>query len=193
MRKFTKAVAVIAAVSMLGLSFAGCSKSKKKNDSENGKYVAKVDMTETLEESMGIDLDGTIEMKIYLELKDGEGEINANADEFKSDLESLMEDNLDNIVESLLGLSVAEAAEMSDMSEDEFRDLMMSSFADGMGDMEDMHSEGKYEMDGDTIIFLSEDGDEDMTGEYTGDTIILKADDDMQNALGVTEIVFERE
>lgn len=195
MKKFTKTVAVVAAVSMLGASVTACSKgSKKSYDSEEGTYVAKVDMTDYLEDMLGMDLDGSVEVEYYLELEDGEGTLSADADAYKEAMTDIIEDNLDSIVEELTGMTIEDAADASGMSEDELRDYFMESFTSGMdeSDMEDMKTEITYELDDDTII-ITTDKDEEIEGEYKGDSIVIEAPEELADSLDIDELVFERE
>ncbi|SCX89904.1 hypothetical protein SAMN02910370_00603 [Lachnospiraceae bacterium XPB1003] len=158
--------------------------------SVGGSYTSEVDLTDAIVSDLagnmsGVTLDGSIVMKCNLTLEDdGTFYIEFDSDDFKAQMKTFLEDNVDNIIMGLLGVSSVEDAEsmaaLSGYSYSDLKDMLLDEIDDEIdGEMDsagfdDMNYSGTYTVDGNTICF--EDSD-DAVATISGDTITLDVSD----------------
>ena len=161
---------------------------------EGQKYVAMIDVTDAFMSGMGINgnLNGKIEIPMYIVLGD-EATLVLDGQNFVDAFKVFIGDNLDNIIQMSVGMSVEEAATAMNMTPDELRDYLMTTFEEELNpsDFEDMVQTAAYEIDGNTIT-IKTDGNP-LVGSYEMDAIRIDVSDidGFEDIVPSGELVFE--
>ena len=165
----------------------------------DGTWKCEYDLTEILEGSFdsGVDLEGSVVMDFTLVMDDGEYDIEMDGDQFALDFTAFIENNLDTLLFEAFGTTDPdELNEYADILGYEDYDAMMDDWKAIM--LESVEEEdfnitdsGTYSIDGSTITFDSDKGD-DFDGEFKDGKISFSyADED--NIMGGEDFVLEFE
>ena len=194
-----KLALMLAAVTTVATLFTGCGKKDISGD-----YVANVKLAQFMEESdlqdmedLGIDI-GDLSLDCTLDLtKDGDFTFAFDTTNFKSEFTALLEDNMDSLLEQAIGYSKDELTDEDvqylgyDSVDALFEDLgnevmsQMDTYYESMDEeLEDCKVTGTYKVSKDSVVLVSEDGDDVSFEEGTindDGSISLKTEYDGQD------------
>lgn len=183
MKKSTKFLTVVMAVSVAAAAVSACS--SKKDDDVDGKYTADYDMSGSLLSGMGLDID-TEEgayFHVELELEDGKYTLYSDGSEnYNAVVEYMLSDEVKSGIVEMMGASDMSAEDLDTLAQqqgydnyDAYLEAMLSNLMSAE-DLE-MSEEGTYEIDDDKITFTPDDGGEIGEGIFDDGTITMDFED----------------
>lgn len=171
--------------------------------SENSEvYAAPVDYAKSFSKDFNIGdmYVGNLYMPIYIVLDGDNSAIIIDTVTFMDNLYIFAENNFDALLTNSFGVSIEEYAELTGVSIEEAREVLMDAMFSGMDSSREESGDLKieiigvtYEIDGDNIILTNKVGGKVTTAQYNGDSIILNAEElDAVEDLDDTNITFEK-
>ena len=151
----------------------------------DGTWKCQYDLTEVLEDRFDsdVDFDGSVVMDFTLVMDDGKFDIEMDGEKFGTDFTAFIENNLDTLMYDALGTSDPdELDEFADIlgyddyqaMVDDMLDMMLESVEEEDFDITDS---GTYSIDGSTITFDSDSGD-DFDAEFKDGKISFSYSDE---------------
>ncbi len=183
MKKSTKFLTVVMAVSVAAAAVSACS--SKKDEDVDGKYTAEYDMSGSLLSGMGLDID-TEEgayFHVELELEDGKYTLYSDGSEnYNAVVEYMLSDEVKSGIVEMMGASDMSAEDLDTLAQqqgydtyDAYLEAMLSNLMSAE-DLE-MSEEGIYEIDDDKITFTPDDGGDIGEGIFDDGTITMDFED----------------